>query len=489
MQTTQRLIAAAVLPLLVLGHLANAHADGTLEPVRDGDFYQNAQFAPALVDLGRMLFFDKILSGNRNISCATCHHPTLGTSDARSLSLGEGAAGLGQQRIAQMQTPVLGRIPRNAQALYFSGAREYRSMFHDGRLEADPTNQWSSGFWSPAREHLPAGLANLLAAQAMFPVTSPIEMAGHKGENEVADAVALDRLGGTNGVWHLLAKRLQQVPEYVERFNSAFTNVNKASDITFVHAANAIAAFETVAFRADNSPFDQYLRTADRGHLTEAANRGMDLFYGAAQCAQCHSGKLQTDHEFHAIAMPQIGPGKNDGWDQSYWQATGIAARLEDWGRGRVTGGPEDNFKFRTPSLRNVELTGPWGHAGAYTSLEDAVRHHLDPESALEEFALTRVDLPALNHIVEGTANGSVLSYALLNPKRLENFLARDTWVMQNTALRSAIAKANTLPATALTDENVSDLVAFLHALTDPASRDAVHLVPTRVPSGLSVAD
>ena len=53
-----------------------------IEPVRKVDFYEDGQFSPAKVELGRLLFFDKILSGNRNIACATCHHPKLGASDA-----------------------------------------------------------------------------------------------------------------------------------------------------------------------------------------------------------------------------------------------------------------------------------------------------------------------------------------------------------------------------------------------------------------------
>ena len=279
----------------------------------DRDFYSDGAQSPDLVELGRLLFFDKLLSGNRNIACATCHHPTLGTSDNLALPLGEGAKGLGKQRRANASDPLLGRVPRNSQALYLLGAKEYRTMFHDGRLEADADTGWASGFWSPAREQLPAGLDHVLAAQAMFPVISAIEMAGHKGENEIANAVAVDRLAGKDGAWDLLAKRLQNTPGYASAFAVAFDDISEPSDITFVHAANAIAAFETIAFRADNSPFDAYLRSGDRSHLSASANAGMDLFYGKAGCSQCHSGALQTDHEFHAIAMPQIGPGKNDG--------------------------------------------------------------------------------------------------------------------------------------------------------------------------------
>ena len=77
--------------------------------------------------------------------------------------------------------------------------------------------------------------------------------------------------------------------------------------------------------------------------MSGAARRGMELFYGKAKCATCHSGVLQTDQEFHAIAMPQVGPGKGHG-DSGH----------EDFGRGAVTGDVADRYRFRTPSLRNV---------------------------------------------------------------------------------------------------------------------------------------
>ena len=167
----------------------------------------------------------------------------------------------------------------------------------------------------------------------MFPVLSPIEMAGHKGENEIADAVAADRLAGADGAWEKLAARLRAIPAYVRMFTAAFLEVRSADDISLVQAANAIAAFEADAFRADGSPFDRYLESRDPDVLTDDAYRGMALFYGEAGCSACHAGPFQTDHDFHAIAMPQIGPGKGDGSDGSYWSATGFPAQLEDRGR------------------------------------------------------------------------------------------------------------------------------------------------------------
>ncbi|MGI9383273.1 MAG: cytochrome-c peroxidase [Methyloligellaceae bacterium] len=480
------LVSVGVLALAGLARAGEDPARG-IAPVEDADFHQNARFPETVVRLGQLLFFDPILSGNRNISCATCHHPRHGTSDGVSLSFGEGATGLGRKRQVDPRTPVVGRIGRNAQALYFLGAREYMSLFHDGRVERDPKRNWKSGFWSPAREQLPAGLDNVLAAQALFPVISDKEMAGQKGENPVATAVALDKLDGPDGAWALLARRLQANTIYVELFKAAFPEIRRPEDITFVHAANAIAAFETQAFRPDKSLFDRYLRTRNPAVLGSAAWRGLTLFYGRARCSTCHGGKFQTDHKFRAIAMPQIGPGKNDGHDQSYWQATGFKGRLEDFGRYRVTFEPEDRFRFRTPGLRNVALTGPWGHNGAYASLEAVVRHHLDPVRALERYDVKQAKLPRLRSVMERTAIRSRLIFRPVNPARLDDYLRRDGWVQQRPELRHAIATRNELKSQDLSDQDVADLVAFLEALTDPKSRDRSDLIPDTVPSGLPI--
>ncbi|HMB69307.1 MAG TPA: DUF2938 family protein, partial [bacterium] len=313
---------------------ADAAAITPMPPVVDADYHRDGRFPKAQVELGRLLFFDKVLSGNRNIACATCHHPRHATSDGLSLPLGEGGAGLGpERRLPGPEHAVLDRVPRHSQALFNVGAREYTSMFADGRVEDDPEGSFAGGFRTPAREDLPEGLGNVLAAQAMFPVTSAVEMSGAKGENQVATAAALDRLHGPNGVWELLAGRLREIAEYVDLFRAAFPRqVRDGGDITFVLAANAIAAFETVAFRSDGSPFDAYLRSGDPSVLGEAAERGWRLFYGRARCAECHSGRFQSDQRFHAIAVPQIGPGKGDGFDDRYWSRTGTVARVEDYG-------------------------------------------------------------------------------------------------------------------------------------------------------------
>jgi cytochrome c peroxidase len=490
----------ALLSALVLaaGTGGSALADGAAAvrsvlpiPAVDTDYHDAGRPSADKVELGRMLFFDKVLSGNRNIACATCHHPTHATSDGLALPLGEGPEGLGPDRRAgaSKDRAVHGRVPRNSPALFNLGAREFTRLFHDGRVETDPNVYYEGGFVTPAKWKLPTGLDNVLAAQAMFPVTSHAEMAGQKGENPIADARSLNNAAGPGGVWELLSRRLQAIPEYVELFERAFPGeITSVEDVSFVRAANAIAAFEATAFRADDSRFDRYLR-GDEDSLNDEEKRGMSLFYGKAGCNACHGGTFQTDHDFHAIAMPQIGPGKSDGRDADYWRAAGHQAFVEDFGRGRVTVRAEDRYEFRTPSLRNVAQTGPWGHDGAYDSLEDVVRHHLDPVRSLNAYELRDDTLPVLDGVLELTASGSSLSQSWLGEQRLNGFLMRDGWVQQSETLRRRIADANELEPRELSDDEVADLLAFLASLTDEGSLALDHLVPARVPSGLPVAD
>lgn len=474
--------AGTALSLTLLSVAAPVRADSSAslsvpEGLHDSDYLYDGKPPQALFELGRNLFFDPILSGNRNISCGTCHDPARGTSDGVALSIGEGGIGIGPSR--RTADGVIDRIPRNAQALWNIGAREYRSMFHDGRVEADPLSTFQSGYWTPAREHMPPGLDTILAAQAMFPVLSDLEMAGQKGENPVATAVAEDRV---SDAWDHLAKRLGETPGYQEMFAAAFPDTD---GITMVQAANALAAFQSQAFRSDDSPFDGFL-SGEPMALSDAARAGAYLFYGKAGCVTCHSGALQTDHEFHAIAVPQIGPGKGHGSDTSYWRASGFGRHTEDEGRYRVTFEADDLFAFRTPSLRNVTLTGPWGHDGAFDDLEAMVRHHLDSVASLEAFDASAVPLPPLGSIIEQTAENSELIFRPLNGERRAAFDLRDRWVQSATALRSRIALANSLAPVALEDDEIAELMAFLDALTDPSARNRSDLVPQHVPSGLA---
>jgi cytochrome c peroxidase len=437
-------IAAFGLAWLALA--APVRADGVPAPVTDDD-YRPARLE--LVELGRSLFHDKILSGNRNISCATCHHPTLGTSDGVSLSLGEGAVGLGPERHVVAEDLPEQRIPRNAQSLYNLGARSFTRLFRDGRLEEDSSRP--SGLRTPLEDEMVLGFDSALAAQTMFPVVSQDEMAGHVSENDVAKAARQGLITGPGGAWDLLALRVAAIPAYAEGFAAAIHEVAAGRPIAFTDISNALAAFMEVEFRADDSPFDRHLR--GEADLTSAALEGMELFYGEAGCSGCHAGPFQTDNDFHAVAVPQFGPGK----------AARFEAHQRDTGRMRVTGRDEDAYRFRTPSLRNVAHTAPYGHDGAYGDLRAMVVHMADPAAGLAAYDHRQTVLAEFG-----------------DPKPL--------WtVLEDPAERTAILAASEVAPVHLDDVQIDALMAFLEALTDPTSLEGRLGVPETVPSGLPV--
>ena len=391
--------------------------------------------------LGRDLFFDPILSGNQTVACASCHHPLHATSDGLSLGLGDGGLGVGPDRRADPQNLPERRIPRNSPSLFNLGQPEFATMFHDGRLQVLP----DGSLRTPIGEDMLAGDLSPMAAQTIFPVLSPDEMAGHAGENPVADAARSGVVAREGGAWPLLLEAISSVPAYREAFQAA---LGRAPD--FIGVASALEAFIAFEWRADDSPYDRHI--CDGAPLGDDAAAGMALFYGKAGCAGCHSGRWQTDHGFHAIAMPQIGPGKAEVFER----------HQRDIGRMRVTGRAEDAYRFRTPSLRNVAATAPYSHSGAYATLEAAVRHHLAPIAALDAYDPAQAVLPPLDGV-------------------------DDFALMRDPAEVAAIAAANELAPVALNDEEIADLIAFLHALTDEVSLKGRLGAPERVPSGLTM--
>ncbi|MGR3572516.1 cytochrome-c peroxidase [Brevirhabdus sp.] len=437
-------LSALLLAFSGAGAAQPAGGEALPAPVTDADY---APVDPAEAALGRLLFWDPILSGNRNISCGTCHHPKFGTSDGVALSLGEGGIGLGPDRRVDPSDPPEQRVPRNAPALFNLGAREFTRLFHDGRIEADPAKP--GGLRTPLDADMTTGFANVLSAQTMFPVLSQDEMAGHYSENDVSAAVRQGRLTGPGGAWDLIARRVAAIPAYAAGFAAAYPGIDAPADIAFTDISNAIAAFVAEEWRSDTSPFDAYLRGT--GDLPPRAMQGMELFYGKAGCSACHSGKFQTDQQFHAAGVPQFGPGK--------------AARFEthsrDTGRMRVTGRAADAYAFRTPSLRNVTATAPYGHDGAFATLAGFLRQHLDPLGA-PPFDRSRVALPPL----PGGTDWAVMDSA-----------------SDQAALRAAIA----MPPVTLAQGEFDALLAFLGALDDPQARAGRRGIPDAVPSGLPV--
>ena len=405
-----------------------------------------AQQDLALVELGRNLFFEKEISGRRNISCATCHSTVLGSADAQSQSRGQGPIGLGPFR-RQNGDEFFKFLSRNAISLWNRGVPGWDIMFWDGRLGGNPQD----GFFSPAGDATPQTFSNALAAFSIIPVTPDEEMRGFPGQLDVFGNVnEMSELSNDDftQIWPLVTARVTNHPGYDELLANAFPNIPEENlDIT--HIAEALGAFMTEAFTALDSPFDRYL-AGDASAMSTSAKRGALFFYGPGDCVKCHSGSLQTNFDFHNIAAPQVGTGR------------GTFAPL-DIGRAEVTGNIIDKFKFRTPSLRNIELEAPYFHNGAYTKLEDAVRHHINPALALEIYDDSQVEPELIGTFQDDPLTISLL-LSTLDP-RLKVF------------------------DRPLNDSQMSDLLAFLSALTDPKSINLLDIVPDSLPSGLPLAD
>lgn len=402
----------------------------------------------ALVTLGRALFFDKELSGNRNIACSTCHLRSSGTSDCLSLSIGWGGNGLGAVR-----TVGTGNfVGRNAPPLFNMGAK-ITKYFWDGRVSrADngilTTPEPALNGSSPARADIASQLTTGLAAQAMFPVTSDLEMRGLPGNpvrdaanNQAVWAVLMSRLVGTNN------GTVGGLPGYRALFAAAFPTVTNFDNFNFGHAAAAIAAFETQSYSAVDSPFEQYVK-GNTGALTPEAKAGGILFFGKANCSTCHNGPMLTDNDFHGVASPQI------------LGTSGYLNTGDDTGRNVVTGQPGDMYKFRTPNLHNVELSAPFTHSGAYASLNQVVDHYTNPSNA------------QLNFSAQGLRPDFAFTADLNFAHKTNRINALDP-ILRQPLILSAQEKQS--------------LVAFLMSLTDPQARNLTGSAPPSVPSGLSI--
>jgi cytochrome c peroxidase len=403
----------------------------------------------ALVDLGQALFFDKELSGNRDVSCATCHDPLSQMTDGLTLAVGTGGSGLGPNR-----TLGAGRhfVPRNAPSLLNQGLGSIYTLW-DGRVN----EEWSptGAFKAPAGIVFPAGLRNLLAAQAMLPVLNRAEMRGNSGDQDVlgnANELATIPDSDAPAIWRAAMTRLLAIQGYASKFAAAYPGLQPQT-LGFQHAANALAAFQMHSFVKTNSPFDRYL-ARDNTALTDEEKRGGILFFGKAQCASCHQGAMLGGQQFVNIGIPQLGPG------------VGPAAPL-DIGRAEHIGPGSSEFyrfTFRVPALRNVELTAPYMHNGAYATLENVVRHYTNADSSLRNYDATQL------------------------PLALRGTVRRDAATIDDV-LRNLDFRLRPESRARLTVTEQQEIVAFLKSLTDPAARNLAHAIPSSVPSGLSVRD
>ncbi|MCL6265868.1 cytochrome-c peroxidase [Flagellimonas myxillae] len=273
--------------------------------------------------LGKLLFYDPILSGDKDISCATCHHPDMGYAEFLDISIGTNASGLGSDR--KFNTPnEIPFVKRNAQTILntaFNGIQrnqtlsaENAPMFWDDRVQS-------------------------LENQALEPIKALEEMRGlHFSETEIL---------------HVVVDRLREIPEYKELFSVAF---DEEEPITEINLGKAIAAFERTLV-TNNSRFDKFMR-GDKNAISLLEKDGFEQFKKVG-CVNCHNGPMFSDFKMHVLGVPEN-------------------KKLPQMDLGSADQGNKDSFAFRTPSLRNLRFTAPYMHNGSFMDLKRVLEFYED---------------------------------------------------------------------------------------------------------------
>ncbi|NVO25370.1 cytochrome c peroxidase [Donghicola mangrovi] len=335
--------------------------------------------------LGERLFFDVNLSRNRSQSCATCHDPARGFSDPRGAgSPGDGADTLGDRNAPGI--PYAGLVPplaRRADGEWLGG------LFQDGRVSS-------------------------LAEQAGGPILNPIEM----GMPDKASAVA----------------RLAEDPVYAEAFPRLFgMGILQDPEMGYDALTQALAAYEA---RPEISPFDSKYDRFLRGEaeLTREEELGRLLFFSEqfTNCNQCHQlsqsamdpRETFTDHRYHNIGVPE---------NTELRARNGVATGTQDMGLAATIDDPEQAGKFRTPTLRNVAVTGPYMHNGVFADLRTVILFYN--------------------------------RYNSRDPKRWTNPETGEPFGVPQVPQTLAVTELTHGPA--LDDQRIDALVAFLETLTD----------------------
>lgn len=454
--------------------LAEAGFTGTIESQVEARL--GRPIDPVLADLGRLLWFDKLLSLHRDNSCAGCHSPTNGFGDSQGIAIGiQNNNVVGPQRTG----------PRNQRrSPSVINTALYPALMWNGRFHApsgDPFDN-SLGFTFPAPEGttaFPAGdpvIRHLLQAQAHIPPTELVEVAGFTGtagtigprfdqfDDGLGELVPPpDESGFRNEPIRQRALELLNASyAYRQLFAASFPEVAAGAPIDFSMFGRAIAEFEfTLVFA--NAPIDRFAR-GDYRAMTAVQKRGALLFFGKAGCVNCHAvagytNEMFSDFQNYVGGVPQIAPFFGALQGNVLFDGPG---EDEDFGLEQVTFDSADRYRFRTAPLRNLAVAPAFFHNGAFTKLEDAIRHHLNAyESARYYDARTA-----------GVARNLRFRLGPVEPvlERLDPLLQTPV---------------------ALDPREFNELADFVRdGLLDPRATPAqlCGLVPAEVPSGLPVA-
>jgi len=274
---------------------------------------------PEKAALGRLLFFDPVLSGNKDVACATCHQPEFNYAEFLETSIGVNGVGRGQSRrfVDPNDIPFVKRNSQSVLNTAFNGLRNNETY--------DPAS--APMFWDMR--------AKGLEQQALEPIKTLEEMRGN-GFHE-------------SGILDEVITRLSRIPEYRRLFAVAFPR--EQSPVSKQNLARALAAYERTLI-ATNTRFDQYMR-GDSNALSTGEKEGMNAFL-VTGCAKCHSGPMFSDFKLHTLGVPDTENRKDS------------------------DSGADKKYAFRTPSLRNLRFTAPYMHSGKFATLDQVLMFYED---------------------------------------------------------------------------------------------------------------
>ncbi len=324
---------------------------------------------PAAAHLGQFLFFEPGLSGDGTLSCASCHDPAKSFADGRPLAEGVG--------VGRRHTPALWNVAYQ------------RWFFWDGRADS----LWAQ-IIHPIEDAAEMGGSRLQAAHHAYtrPELRKVYEAAFGPMPEMADRSRFAEAGGPSASDEQ-PRRAWEAMDPADRraVNQVIANLGKA-----------IAAYERKLISAD-APFDRFvegLRNNDSeklAALSPAAQRGLKLFVGRANCTLCHSGPNFTDGEFHNILLPAADGGKPrdparyDGARRVKSDPFNAAGGFSDAPDGAAAllvrsldTSPRIWGEFKVPSLRNVARTAPYMHEGQFATLRDVLQYYSTLEGAVQ---------------------------------------------------------------------------------------------------------
>ena len=417
---------------------------------------QRQQKTPAqdpLIKLGQLLFFSHTLSGDLTASCASCHMPDFGGSDALSLGVGVSPLDASQvgppRRLNSLndQDPAADGKPnmhRNSQTV-FNASLYDRSLSYDGRVFVLDKEVRAGGKGQSIRTPETGNLFDVSAADGLLEVFSKFPLTNH---NEMR-AYLFSSLSEEQYREHLVARLRGEVDtdfllpqgrdNWLALFRAAFQqpDADAVDVITLVNVQRALAAYMGSMIFIE-SPWKRYIEGNDSA-LNATAKKGARLFFapreeGGLDCVACHSGDFFTNEKFYNVGFPQIGRGF-------------MRAEKDDIGRWNSTRVEQDRYAFRVPSLLNVQVTMPYGHAGTFDDLSEVIRYHANPRQALSGFDFS------LQQISQFLGMASY-DYAPGHSAAVQ------------AASSFALAEA-LLPNRELTNSEVNALTVFLRTLTD----------------------